>query len=459
MVRLRLSEFNSNQSGAIAMLTMAALLVLTMIAWVLFDAGTSARDALDVQASADTASWSQSAVEARSMNMMAFANVGKRVTFGMTSFYQALWLSWAALLVAAAALTVACWIANIPLFGAITSVCKELTSFTIQVGLVMVDELPDLIIFESDLVQNYFKDDLTAFDDYQKYMTQLTPWWSWAEGFTRGARNGAMVASSFPVPEKIDLLPSMQTDQVDRLPVEKAPTTQGYTDMCAKVYSELDIIVHVVDYGIKSSGNMSGGSGWERPLAFLLTGGMALGFMIPACAINALIYGDVGAPYQMETFSSDAMWQLRASNLTFSYAPNPKRFSDTGDRKKYNYLSPDYTSWDHYTGGGYYGMARSEISFQDGTPDLWKASWTARMRPVALPGEWSSLGSGVTLVKAWRDVLPYVHAASAVLSLVDGAISGDLDPMSLLEGEAKDLVNVDSALGGLTDDSVEGLAK
>jgi hypothetical protein len=153
------------------------------------------------------------------------------------------------------------------------------------------------------------------------------------------------------------------------------------------------------------------------------------------------------------------MWQLRASNLTFSYAPNPKRFSDTGDRKKYNYLSPDYTSLPHYSGGGYYGMARSEISFQDGTPDLWKASWTARMRPVALPGEWSSLGSGVTLVKAWRDVLPYVTAAAAVLSLVDGAISGDLDPAGLLAGGAKDLVNVDSALGGLTDDSVEGLAK
>lgn len=455
-VREILEKFHAGQGGAIAMATMAALLILMMLAWVLFDAGNSARDALDVQASADTASWSQSAVEARSMNMIAFANVGKRVTFGMTSFYQALWLSWTALLVASAALTVLCWIANIPLFGAITAVCEKLTEFTIAVGEVMVNELEDLIIFESDLVQNYFKDDLKAFDDYQKYMAQLTPWWSWAEGLTRGARNGALVTGSFPVPERIGNT-SLQTSEVDKLPIKKADTVEGYTNMCAKVYSELDIIVHAADYLLKSVGQMDN---WKTLIAFPLTALMAAGFLIPACAINGAIFGEVGVPYEMETFSSEALWQMRASNLTFAYAPNPKRFSDSEDRQKYNYLTPDYSpSMPHYRGGGYYAMARSEISFQDGTPDLWKSSWTARMRPVALPGEWSSLGSGITLVKAWRDVLPYVLASGSVLTVIDAVSGGDVDLGALLVSGAGDLVFIDSALGSLTDANIEGLAK
>jgi len=140
-----LGRFNANQGGAVALMTMAALLIIMMMAWVVYDSGDAARDALDVQAAADTAAWSQSAVEARSMNMIAFANVGKRVTFGMTSFYQSLWLAYAELLIIAAALTVVCWIADVVALGAITSICEKLTEFTIDIGVVMVEEGPDLI--------------------------------------------------------------------------------------------------------------------------------------------------------------------------------------------------------------------------------------------------------------------------------------------------------------------------
>lgn len=90
-----LQELGGDQSGAVGMLVLAATLIVFMMALVIYDTGNVARDNMEVQAAADTAAWSQTSIEARSMNMMAFTNVAKRVTFGMTSYYQALTLSYA----------------------------------------------------------------------------------------------------------------------------------------------------------------------------------------------------------------------------------------------------------------------------------------------------------------------------------------------------------------------------
>jgi len=452
-----LGRFNANQGGAVALMTMAALLIVMMMAWVVYDSGDAARDALDVQAAADTAAWSQSAVEARSMNMIAFANVGKRVTFGMTSFYQSLWLAYAELLIIAAALTVVCWIADVVALGAITSICEKLTEFTIEIGVVMVEEAPDLIVLETDLAGGYFKNDVKAFDDYQKYFAGMTKWWSWAESLTRGARNGSLATVSWPVPKRLGST-SFQTSEVDKLPIVKVTNTfTGYAEMCGRVYTEMDILVHVADYALKNAISGTATKNWKRVIIFVLTAGLAVVNMPAGCAIMAAFFGSAGLPYEMESFSSQAAWQLRASNMTFSYAPNKRRFSDTEDRKKYKNLEADYTSsMPHYTGGGYFAMARSEISYQDGTPDLWHTSWTARMRPVALPGEWSALGSDITMVKAWRDTLPYMLGASAILGAIGAATgSGDMD---LVSG-GRDLIMIDSSLGALSDENIEGLSK
>jgi hypothetical protein len=452
-----IGRFNANQGGAVALMTMAALLIIMMMAWVIYDAGDGARDALDVQAAADTAAWSQSAVEARSMNMIAFANVGKRVTFGMTSFYQSLWLAYAELLIIAAALAVVCWIADIPLLGSITSICKEITQFAIEVGILMGKEASDLIILETDLASGYFKNDVKAFDDYQKYFAGMTKWWSWAEGLTRGARNGALTTVSWPVPKRIGST-SFQTTIVDKLPIKKVTSTiSGYAEMCARVYTEFDIVVHLADYALKNILAGTATKNWQTGVIFLITAGLAVVNMPAGCAIMAAFFGASGLPYEMETFPSQAAWQLRASNMTFSYAPNKKRFSNTEDRKKYSNLDADYTSsMPHYTGGGYFAMARSEISYQNGAPDLWHTSWTARMRPVALPGEWSALGSNVTMVKAWRDTLPYMVGSAAILGVIGAATgSGDMD----IASGGRDLLMIDSSLGALSDENIEGLSK
>lgn len=74
----RLTAFHSNQSGAVALLCLAALLVLFMVGLTLWDAGEGARNKISAQMGADTAAYSQASVRARSMNMIAFANIGKR---------------------------------------------------------------------------------------------------------------------------------------------------------------------------------------------------------------------------------------------------------------------------------------------------------------------------------------------------------------------------------------------
>ena len=80
-----------DESGAITLAALAACLILIMVGLTIWDAGRSARDKIDVQNAADTAAYSQAAVRARSMNMLAFTNVAKRSVAGMHSMYFGMW--------------------------------------------------------------------------------------------------------------------------------------------------------------------------------------------------------------------------------------------------------------------------------------------------------------------------------------------------------------------------------
>lgn len=465
--KTRLRDFHKEQSGAIAMMTMAAMLILMMMAWVVYDAGFAARDALNVQAAADTAAFSQSSVEARSMNMIAFANVGKRVTFGITSYYLAVWAAYIELIALAAVLTIACWVANVFALGSLSSICTKLTEFTIETGIVMALEAPDLAIFEGDLVRNYYKEDMEAFSNYQTYMSALTPWWSWAESTMRGMRNGAAATASWPPPKKWGV---SQTNKIDALPIRKMTNAvEAYAELCVRVYSEFDIIVHLADYSLKNFSPEPIGAGtaidgeaftWPRPVMFGITGPLAIVNMPIGCAAMGLQFGSKVVPWEMRNYSSSAAWMQVSSNLVFAYSPDSTAMSKTGDRKKYEYLSADYSSSVPliYSGGGDFAVAKSEISFQDGAPDLWKTSWTARMRPVALPGEWSGLGNDVTLVKAWRDVLPQMVMAATIAGAAD-MTGGGASVADSLESGAADLVRMDAAMGGLSDSNIEGFHK
>ncbi|MBA2664884.1 MAG: hypothetical protein H0U74_21530 [Bradymonadaceae bacterium] len=450
-LRLRLEQFHGHQGGAVALLVMAAILICFMIALVIYDAGTASRDKITVSAAADAAAWSQSAVEARSMNMLAFTNVAKRITFGMTSYYIALWMAFVALLVIAIAAAVACWLLNIPAFGALTALCNQLTEFAIKTGIIMGKEAKDLGIFASDLNSGYFKDDMVALDKYQAYMISLTPWWSWSEQFLRGNRNGATVTASFPAPA---LLPSSisgtagQSGRTDMLPVEKN-VGRGYDNMCRRVFTDYDIVIHLADFGIKSGPNECKSGGWQPPVICALTSLMAVPLVLAACELQEDTFGDEGAPYEMRTYANAAQFQLETSNLVFAYKASDGRMST--DRKKFGFVKKDYKSMIPlvHKASGYWALSRSEISFQEGAPNLWYPSWTARMRPVALPGEWAN--SGVTLRAAWRDAMPYMIVTAALTGLINGTIS--------LESAAADILRIEFSAAAMNNANMDGVSR
>lgn len=467
----RLRALQGNQSGAVAMLVMAATLVVLMMSLVLFDAGFAARDKIDIQVAADTAAWSQAAVEARSMNLLAFTNVAKRVTFGMMAFYEALWMAWAAILAMAIALTIACWIANVFALGSLSTICTKLTEFTVEVGVQMAKEAPDLATYLGNLRSNYFQKDIEALDNYQNYLTRLTPWWGWAEGMMRGSRNGALISSSFPVPKDyISGLPGGSnpdsafsgTGLEDSLPVERdgRDYLPAMNEICWPVYSELDIIAHEADYLYKSFSQWK--SNWKTGIAFPLAGLMAAGFLYAGC-LTATIGGDDNwRAYMIKSHANAQRWQLSTSTLAFAYEPNLDRMSADGERGKYEYLSADYTSLPLlYDAGGYWAISRAEFAYQNNgeAPDLWHASYTARMRPVALTNEWSGLGSSVTMTKAYRDVLPYILGGAALLGALDGVSSGEFDFENLLGGGAADLLRIELAVRALSDANMAGVVK
>ena len=82
-----LRNLHKDQQGAIALMCLASFLILSMVSYMMFDAGTLMRAKIDAKQGADTAAYSASAVQARSMNMVAFANIGKRTIMGIHNMY------------------------------------------------------------------------------------------------------------------------------------------------------------------------------------------------------------------------------------------------------------------------------------------------------------------------------------------------------------------------------------
>ena len=256
-------RFHRDESGAILLLMLAAVMILMMMAWVLFDSIDSATTKADVQAAADTAAWSQTSVEARTMNMVTFSNVGKRVTVGMASAYQSIVFSSGVVLLGGAAICVfsagtACTLAgkamvsvgkmlgqeakDIYLFnkdfiqqlvGIITKKAKEMVgNMTSGGGLIgdivggavgavadiaidaigskvadkmtkKFEELTGVTLAGGSVLTQYFAEDVRALDNYQSYMIAITPWWGWSEGLLRGVQNGATATTSFPAPDTL----------------------------------------------------------------------------------------------------------------------------------------------------------------------------------------------------------------------------------------------------------------
>ena len=466
----RLRALHANQSGAVAFAVLCALLITMMMALVVYDTTPAARQKLEVQTAADTAAWSQSSVEARTMNMIAFANVGKRVIMGQTLFYQMLWAAWFAILaVTIAALiiaVVACF------FGFGCPFAKVLGKTLANIVQIMFNEGTDLASFFAEIIPRA-REDIVAIDNYQVYFRDLTPWWSWGEGWRRGMRNGAWV-SGWPVPGNvlgtvnIPLVGSLlSTGLSDEMPIERYP---NLGELCIRSLAP-DLPVHLLDYAAMTAlcandclkDNPTGGI--PRAVLYLASAPLAAAGYAANCAAEyiggtgflTLTFPDENhRPFQLKTPANEAEWYRMTSNLTFAYRPG--RDMSGHFRDKYGYMTKDYETLDAlYKPDGFLGMARSEFVYQNGDPDMWHPSWSTRMRPVALPGEWAGYSGDYRMVSAFNDTVPYIGAAAGIASLLN--LEGFLGGANMGTADIMDLIKAEVAFDAMTDVYIDGVAR
>ena len=257
----------------------------------------------------------------------------------------------------------------------------------------------------------------------------------------------------------------------DTMPLERYSDLK---EMCIRSYVP-DLLYHLGDYTWNTILNCSectdtvmnqGIITASMEVALAIIGGMAAGIYAASCELGGGselgFSDDYAKPWQLTDPGSfgnnEAEWYRRTSKLVFAYQPG-RDFSGN-ERRKYGYVSHDYsTNLDLvYKPDGFFGMARAEYSYQNGEPDMWHPSWTTRMRPVALPGEWAAYSGDYRMVSAYIDAVPYIYAPAAGDSLLGGFIGaglGTADPVSV----AQDLLKAGIAFEAMTDNLVDGVAR
>jgi hypothetical protein len=594
------ARLRDDESGAILLAALAACMVLIMTTMIIWDAGRSARDKIDVQNAADTAAYSQAAVRARSMNMLAFTNVAKRSIVGMHSMYYgmfwglAVW--WAKQCAQASGVAAGDSRFNckrnrrlLTMEGAEGGNWDRLVGRRFQRSQ-SVREVKTQILLQMAESTRYgalsansgvgstdnanhqlFGNELVALDDYQQYLVRVTPWWSWLEGLTRATRNGATLASSFPLPGPLQQAPA------DDWIGEAIDNANGYASTPTPHAED------ILDFDVTCRGNSWGPSSGDHRERALLRRNRAgeiqpgretcmpiqnPGFNSTTPEVNERannsrspltdpveeeISGNLGAhrrgseadahrpvpvtvglakavsdrrpdfnpsapetgggcfwsmhlgwyqtssnqnscgnhrfpavPYALNAASNSAPDLMARSNIMFTYKYTPGRGlsienndrvggADEGHRTGarnllqsagYQLKNPDSYA---FKTEGYWSMARGEIVYPHG-PDadqpnpaksetggasgmwMWRPGWTAKLRPMALPGEWNGLN--YQLNDAYRATSPYLSLAGQNFSLREN----DSD-FTGLDDVAQDLVFMHKATLTMDPAVMEGMTK
>lgn len=503
--RLQLKRLHNDQSGAVALLLLAAFLILFMLAMVLYDTGKSARDKMDVQIAADNGAYSHSIVKARTMNMVAYSNTIKRMIYAYANVYAT---GWAALL-AQFALDASQCFRLIPNPAACVRWGKGLVMIITEGIEAAVTNIPQMIPGGSRA-----QSEIAALGRYQSYMIGITPWWAYVENIMRANTSGAMLSTAWPPPpgnltaiaDKLtdyagmadeylgtsimDLIPA-HTKATDGLPLKRrdadsdALIAAGHTSYCIEYVGSYEQLALSIQYlaQTKNIGTMK-----------LFFTGMSI---VPAigCIVAGLIYGDdvldykiAGGAAGLELFRPNTSnrpsdkWLGATGSTTLTYKPRAGRNADSGDRSKLNFLKEDYSGVSAsplYRNEGYFALARSEIVYQDTSipgnlisnfaapdskwagalksltarPNMWSPSWTGRLRPVALPGESfgsSTHGGNAGLNEMFFDMAPFLLVGS-LIGLVDDDFS--------YSSAAQDIFYLHRATQGFNAGNMEGIAK
>lgn len=360
------AHLHGDQGGAVIMLSLAGMLLILLAAMMAFDASMATKEKAQVQSAADFSALSQASIKARSMNMLAYANIAKRSIWAIHSLYPAhihAYRNW--------------------IFNGLRNECEwdsdeqswEIPSDSLEGGegteageggmdsldrcQMILDNLDnyvretgtefgqsDFMTFSGgdfsdhhrDTVEfppydelvptadgisvRYYARDLQALDNYQRFILGATPWWGWTEHLLIGMRNGASVSASFPPPpagldssffsfselENIVGQPQNQwVNRTERLPVR--PWSSGGETMSSHITSQLD--------GLTMSGltNNPEGAAGTHP------------FRLEHIANNARLVSQSDASYQCVTLSSaldaDCNVQLRLEMLQMAWYRAP----------------------------------------------------------------------------------------------------------------------------------------
>lgn len=545
-MRTMVNSMHRDEGGAMVLLALAASLIVLLSAMVVFDAGDAASTNVHVQHSTDAAAFSQASIQARSMNMVAYTNVGKRMTVGMVNTYINVnqWLSninmmatYLAVAVCAASVVVPplasicsqvaqaaagarslvraerrdrgriysksrkCMI-RVPILGCVKR-WPERTEWGAPdyawlpppINSLISLPLPkDIYNWRSrSLTSRFYARELKAFDNYQRYMVAITPFWAWTEGVARGIYNQAPVTVGYPPPPF-----DASQRHASTLPVRRG----NWSDTCERARTGDDRLWHAADIALKSGISIAEGknrgSGTMKA-SRIMAMAVATGFSTlldskhivrPADAILARTWwencmgrgrrggtsaalrvwnragaGTVGRPFILESPSSPAAWQLRTSTLMFGFRPNASMMDDAQGRKNYSVMGSDYSARSPRAGGTW-KLSRAEYAFQKNErPNLWEPRWSARIRPVALPGEWNAL-SNFDLADAFHDSAGTLAYVTTVTHVFDSVFGADLitHPHSLSGTNAfsqmlDEVIAIELAVQGLNSARIEGLAK
>lgn len=404
-------SFHRAQGGAIILLVLAAFLILVLASLTQFDAGQTAQEEIQVQTAADSAAYSQSVVKARSMNKITYANTAKRMFFSYFVTYVA----------GAVAL-----VTSTSMYCSSCNIYNWYACYRCGVGVAQgFGEIGNYFSNVRPAAQRA-SSEFEALDNFQEYLVEITPWWSYMENVLRGHYNGATATTSWPPPPAT--LPSAYnslvsqvmnfddtfdtnissylpdpTEEEDSMPLTKRDpdgffsSVGEYGDYCLEFTGSPEHIIPAAEHVI-----LSDGGGWDPQ--GISTDSQTLGIFLPSVAVGCVLVATMGNIPLIDQiiFDDDDLenvldwrvddggfwpdqldendWMQRTSNITLAY----KATQRSGERRnKFDGILNDHDESPSYQSEGTWSIARSEI--------VWGESAEMTALNTFLPGAGSVL--------------------------------------------------------------------
>lgn len=384
-----LGRFDRDEGGAVAMLCMASILILFMIGLLIYDSGEAARDKIDAQMAADTGAYSQVSVRARSMNTIAFSNIGKRTVTGihnMYAFQYPMYMGWLAGQCSRCCCGwfCGCWTACLNCSGNWVSLVP------ITAGIKYIRYV--IGMFGSSKIIKNLKD----LDSYQKSMKTYSGFWAMGEGLQRSLRNGSDMVGTYPHPNTTSFKSELPLKEGGKMEVCLDPIPLIGSNPSTPI-TLLEWMMNFEEHKRLSSSKPLWARKGPREVA-------SIAYSYMGCLFMWALGPRQMKPWYNDADGDDGRDLMRKSNMMFTYRYNPDMANKLNDN--YNYMKKQTVDrrsgayFGYKSSGGTWAMARGEFIFpennkpwtlplMDGDHDMWMfhPGWIGKLRPVVLPNE------------------------------------------------------------------------